>query len=64
MRLAQLAEAYGRIGQAKEGLRLLAEALAHVDHTAERYYEANVYRIKGKLLLHASSVFSFSRAVP
>jgi hypothetical protein len=45
-------------------LAQLAEALAHVDHTAERYYEANVYRLKGQLLLHASSVCSCSRAVP
>ena len=41
----------GRVGQAEEGLRLLAEALAHVDHTGERYYEAEVYRLKGELLL-------------
>jgi hypothetical protein len=64
MRLAQLAEAYDRIVQAKAGLRLLAKALAHVDHTAEWYYEANMDRIKGALLLHTSSVCSFSRAVP
>jgi predicted ATPase len=49
--LAQLAEAYGKSGQAEEGLRLLAEALAHVDHTGERYWEAEVYRLKGELLL-------------
>ena len=46
-----LAEAYGGIGQAEEGLRLLAEALAWVDTTGERYCEAEVYRIKGELLL-------------
>jgi predicted ATPase len=49
--LAQLAEAYGKNGQAEEGLRLLAEALAHVDHTGERFWEAEVYRLKGELLL-------------
>ena len=49
--LALLAEASGQSGQAEAGLRLLAEALAHVDHTGERYYEAEVYRIKGELLL-------------
>ena len=49
---ALLAEAYGRIGQAEEGLRLLAEALAHVDHTGVRVYEAEVYRLKGELLQH------------
>src|SRR5262245_29696088 len=49
--LARLAEACGNSGQAEEGLRLLAEALVHVDHTGERYYEAEVYRLKGELLL-------------
>jgi predicted ATPase len=49
--LAKLASAYGGIGQAEEGLCLLAEALAWVDTTGERFYEAEVYRIKGELLL-------------
>jgi predicted ATPase len=49
--LALLAEAYGQSGQAEAGLRLLAEALAHVEYTSERLYEAEVYRIKGELLL-------------
>jgi predicted ATPase len=51
--LALLAEVYGQSGQAEAGLRLLAEALAHVEHTGERFYEAEVYRIKGEILLHA-----------
>ena len=49
--LARLAEACGNSGQVEAGLRLLAEALVHVDHTGERYYEAEVYRLKGELLL-------------
>jgi predicted ATPase len=49
--LALLAEAYGKGGQTEEGLRVLAEALAQVDHTGERYYEEEVYRLKGELLL-------------
>jgi class 3 adenylate cyclase/predicted ATPase len=49
--LVPLAEAYEHSGQAEEGLRLLAEALAHVDHTGERYWEAEIYRLKGELLL-------------
>ena len=48
--LARLGEAYGRIGQAEEGLRLLAEALAVVDK-GDRWYEAELHRIKGELLL-------------
>jgi predicted ATPase len=46
---ARLAEAYGHIGQAEEGLRLLAEALAVVDK-GNRWYEAELHRIKGELL--------------
>ena len=49
--LARLAEAYGGIGQAEEGLRRLAEALAAMDNTRERFDEAELYRIKGELLL-------------
>jgi class 3 adenylate cyclase/predicted ATPase len=51
--LALLAEAYGKVGQAEEGLRVLAEALAFVDKTGERYYEAELYRLKGELLLQS-----------
>src|SRR4029434_6108734 len=49
--LVRLAEAYGNSGQAGEGLRLLAEALAVMDDTGGRRYEAELYRIKGELLL-------------
>jgi predicted ATPase len=49
--LALLAEAYGKSGQAEEGLRLLAEALALVDNTGERQDEAEIHRLKGELLL-------------
>ena len=45
----RLGEAYGRVGQAEEGLRLLAEALAVVDK--DPWYEAEIHRIKGVLLL-------------
>jgi predicted ATPase len=51
--LAFLAEAYGKVGQAGEGLTLLGEALAAVHKTGERFYEAEIYRLKGELLLHA-----------
>jgi predicted ATPase len=49
--LAQLAEIYGESGQAEEGLRVLAEALALIDNTGEGYYEAESHRLKGELLL-------------
>ena len=44
--LALLAEAYGKVGQAEEGLTVLAEALDMVDKTGERYYEAELYRLR------------------
>jgi TOMM system kinase/cyclase fusion protein len=49
--LVLLAEAYGQAGQAEEGLRLLAEAVVHVDSTGEHKYAAEVYWLKGELLL-------------
>ena len=49
--LALLADAYGRVGQAEAGLKMLAEALAVVDRTEARMYEAELYRLKGELML-------------
>ena len=48
--LALLAEVYGWAGQATPGLEAVAEALAIMDTTGERYYAAEVYRLKGELL--------------
>jgi hypothetical protein len=53
--LAMLAEAYGKTGQVVEGLIVLAEALAAVDNMGERFYEAELYRLKGELLLTQES---------
>jgi predicted ATPase len=50
--LALLAEEYGKAGQPEEGLTVLAEALAHAGKTEERWYEAELYRLKGTLLLN------------
>ncbi|MGE0823113.1 MAG: hypothetical protein AB7P18_13430 [Candidatus Binatia bacterium] len=52
--LALLAEAYGRGGQAGEGLTVVAEALAIANKNAERFYEAELYRLKGELTLQQS----------
>src|SRR5262249_49504762 len=49
--LALLAEAYGKAGQAEEGLRVLAEALTAVHKTGECQHEAELYRLQGELLL-------------
>ncbi len=61
--LAQLAAACGKAGQTEEGLTVLAEALAVVDETGERVYEAELYRLKGELTLAQSSVQSLESRV-
>jgi predicted ATPase len=49
--LALLAEAHGEDHQPEVGLRLLTEAFAHQVTTQERWAEAELYRLKGELLL-------------
>jgi len=49
--LALLAEAHGKAGQAEAGLTLLAEALAQSYNTGEHWWEAELYRLQGELLL-------------
>jgi len=48
--LAKLAQAYEMQGDLENGLRTLDEALAVVNKTGMRYYEAELYRLKGRLL--------------
>jgi class 3 adenylate cyclase/predicted ATPase len=49
--VALLAEAYGKEGNTKEGLRVVTEELARVRLTGGRVYEAELHRIQGELLL-------------
>ena len=49
--LALLAEALGKAGRPEEGLIVLAEALVVSQQSGNRYYEAELYRLKGELLL-------------
>jgi class 3 adenylate cyclase/predicted ATPase len=51
--LALLAETYGQAGQTEDGLAALADALAQVEKTGERFYEAELYRLKGTLTLQS-----------
>jgi class 3 adenylate cyclase/predicted ATPase len=60
---ALLAEACGKVGQAEEGLTVLAEVLAVVDENGDRYYEAEMYRLKGELVLQ-SAVHSPQSEIP
>jgi predicted ATPase len=51
--LAHLAEVYGQVGQTEAGLTTLAEALAVAHKTGGRYWEAELHRLRGELLLNA-----------
>jgi predicted ATPase len=53
--LALLGEAYGTVGQAEEGLRVLAEAMIVMEHTGERRWEAELHRLTGQVLLAHSA---------
>ena len=53
--LAVLAEAHRKAGLANEGLSVLAEALDAGHRTGERAREAELYRLKGELLLALST---------
>ena len=45
--LVHLADAYGAEGQPEAGLEALAAAQALVDHTGDRWREAELYRLRG-----------------
>jgi class 3 adenylate cyclase/predicted ATPase len=53
--LALQAETYGKGGQIEEGITVLTETLSMLDKTGERWWEAELHRLKGELLLVASS---------
>jgi class 3 adenylate cyclase/tetratricopeptide (TPR) repeat protein len=50
---AMLAEAQAKAQLPEEGLSMLAEALAIVNKTGERFWEAELYRLKGELTLQS-----------
>jgi predicted ATPase len=66
-RLAMLAESYAKARKAEDGLDVLAQALAFVEETSERYYEAELHRLKGELLWmqgdEAAAEASFHQAI-
>ena len=49
--LALLADAYGRLGQVEAGLAVLQEGWEVMERTGEHAYQAEMYRVKGALLL-------------
>jgi predicted ATPase len=67
--LAQLAEACGKAGRIDDGLEVIAEALDVVQEKGERWWEAEILRLRGELLLKrnpsglAEAKTSFERAI-
>jgi len=53
-----LAEAYHKAGNTVAGLDALTSAMEHVNKTEERWYEAELYRLKGELMLPKFQVSS------
>jgi hypothetical protein len=51
--LGALAQGSAQSGQAEEGLRVVAEALAMVEKNEERWNEAELYRVKGQFVLES-----------
>jgi predicted ATPase len=49
--LALRGELFGKDSRTGEGLLIIEEALSHIANTGERYYEAEVHRLRGELLL-------------
>jgi predicted ATPase len=56
--LALMAEALGADGQTNDALRVVDEALDIAMQTGERYYDAELHRLKGELQFDASSTIA------
>jgi predicted ATPase len=52
--LALCAEGYGAVGQLAAGLHLLDKALGLVEQNRQRLHEAELYRLRGEILLQQS----------
>jgi hypothetical protein len=62
--LGAVAQACAQGGQTEEGLMVIAEALAMVEKTEERWTEADLYRLQGELTLQQFNVQSSKFKVP
>ena len=60
--LGQLASYLGEVGEVAQGLDAVDEALARCEARDERWYLAELFRIKGELLLHESEYLSVTAA--
>jgi predicted ATPase len=65
--LTLLADAYRKVRQPQNGLRQLVEAISVTDRTQSRYYEAEIYRVRGELFCsmhdHGAGEASFCKAI-
>jgi serine/threonine protein kinase/predicted ATPase len=70
--LGLLAEVLGKEGETKEGLNVLGDALALAERTGERFFQAELHRLQGVLLMqgagsggltHAEACFRKAMAV-
>jgi tetratricopeptide (TPR) repeat protein len=50
-RSSLLAECYLQLGETEEAIKILDKALEYVNDNDDRYYEAEIYRLKGESLL-------------
>ena len=62
--LAQLAEAYARAGESEAGLDAVTEALELVDKGGERWWEAELHRLQGELLLVSRDLNDWAQSHP
>jgi predicted ATPase len=66
---ASLAEACATVGRIDEGLKAIAEALKRLQQSGECFWEAEIYRVRGELLLKQNELNrdeaqpSFERAI-
>jgi predicted ATPase len=60
--LTQLATACGNVGQADVGLTVVAEALALVERGGEHIWDADLYRVRGDLMLMSGADASAAEA--
>jgi predicted ATPase len=49
--LCHIASAHASLGQPEVGLNLLDEAIQTAEMTSEKFFEAELYRVRGKMLL-------------
>ncbi len=60
--LGSLAEALGAVGEIEQGLASIEAALSRCDRNGERWYIADLLRIKGELILRSNDPQAFVKA--